>query len=24
IDIINQKALLLTSLNHGSTVLFSN
>ncbi|MFA0520485.1 regulatory protein ToxS, partial [Vibrio sp. 10N.222.55.E8] len=24
IDIVNPKALLLTSLNHGSTVLFSN
>lgn len=24
IDIVNQKTLLLTSLNHGSTVLFSN
>ncbi|MDN3609329.1 regulatory protein ToxS [Vibrio ostreicida] len=24
IDIVNEKALLLTSLNHGSTVLFSN
>lgn len=24
IDIVNEKTLLLTSLNHGSTVLFSN
>jgi transmembrane regulatory protein ToxS len=24
IDVINEKALLLTSLSHGSTVLFTN
>jgi transmembrane regulatory protein ToxS len=24
VDIVNNKTLLLTSLNHGSTVLFSN
>ncbi|TON53267.1 transcriptional regulator, partial [Vibrio parahaemolyticus] len=24
IDVVNEKTLLLTSLNHGSTVLFRN